>query len=526
MARTEAAASGKSLGFAEGLPRLSFGDLPHTLRRGALTALAIGALVVAMAMILLAGGGVADAGIAMDGREVASAEPAGYAWGAGVRAGQTVLVSRNADFGGGWLLATTDGRSVFVAEAAPFDQALRGSFPFALAALALAWLAAWYLRARRAWVLPTAAAGLLVATVPAGFAHGGLSLVVLGASAMVPAVAYGLRLPGGMPVRMVGTLAVVGLAGVWGWAQLTGAPQARRLDDARTIVSILGTFALLGERIALPMISRRTLLTLRPRAIDVLVGASAVVLVVVAAMSFSLPEMALVAVFLGIAIAALRVRSRFEAGIEDALFGDIRAAAATEAAETERGRLARELHDVPMQELAAVIRRLELVPGAEAVNDDLRALAAHLRDVATELRSPVLDDLGLPAALDHLAEETATPTLPVLADVVDDTGFGVDRRPPAEVELAMFRIASEAVVNAVRHSGGSRVRIRAEVAPQRVKLVVADDGAGLATGTAHIAARRKRLGLASMRRRAQAIDAELSIDGSHGGTAVTVLWQA
>jgi signal transduction histidine kinase len=81
-------------------------------------------------------------------------------------------------------------------------------------------------------------------------------------------------------------------------------------------------------------------------------------------------------------------------------------------------------------------------------------------------------------------------------------------------------------VNAVRHSGGSRIRIRAEVAPQRVKLVIADDGAGLATGTAHIAARRKRLGLASMRRRAQAIDAELSIDGSHGGTTVSALWQA
>jgi two-component system NarL family sensor kinase len=219
-------------------------------------------------------------------------------------------------------------------------------------------------------------------------------------------------------------------------------------------------------------------------------------------------------------------RKRFGEPIEDALFGDVREAAAAEAAEAERARLARDLHDVPLQELVAVIRRLEIMPGTEAESEDLRSLAGHLRNVATELRPPVLDDLGLPAALDYLAEESTSSTLPVSADIVDDTGFGAERRPPADVELAMYRIASEAVGNAVRHSGGTRIRIAGSVAPGRVELTVADDGAGLAPDAAREAAKRKRMGLASMRRRAQAIDAELSIDGSARGTQVRIAWQA
>jgi signal transduction histidine kinase len=90
----------------------------------------------------------------------------------------------------------------------------------------------------------------------------------------------------------------------------------------------------------------------------------------------------------------------------------------------------------------------------------------------------------------------------------------------------MYRIASEAVLNAVRHSGGASVAIRADVARDRVELVVADDGGGVPADAGRQAAKRKRLGLASMRRRAEAIDAELSINGSARGTQVRVVWQA
>jgi two-component system sensor histidine kinase DegS len=264
----------------------------------------------------------------------------------------------------------------------------------------------------------------------------------------------------------------------------------------------------------------------RPRLFDVVIVSGLVVVGVVLGTALNVPIFAFPLLILVILAAIPGTRQRLTPSIEHLLLGDVREQAAAEASEAERARLARDLHDVPLQELAAVIRRLEILPGAEAESEDLRALAGHLRNVATELRPPVLDDLGLPAALDYLAEETTTSALPVTTELVDDTGFGTERRPPTDVELAMFRIASEAVGNAVRHSGGSEVKVHAAVAPDRVELVVTDDGAGLATEAARGASRRKRLGLASMRRRAEAIDAELSIDGSARGTTVRVVWQA
>lgn len=265
---------------------------------------------------------------------------------------------------------------------------------------------------------------------------------------------------------------------------------------------------------------------IRPRLFDVLVVAALAGTALVVINVFKLPPLVVGALLLVSVAVVPATRRRIGRPIEDALLGDVREQAAAEGAEGERARLARELHDVPLQELAAVIRRLEIVPGTEVESENLRALAGHLRNVATELRPPVLDDLGLAAAIDYLAEESTSASVAVLAEVVDDTGFGVDRRPPSAVELAMFRIASEAVGNAVRHSGGSEVRVHASVAPDRVEIVVNDDGAGLEAGTARDAAKRKRLGLASMRRRAQAIDAELSIDGSSHGTEIRVVWQA
>jgi signal transduction histidine kinase len=264
---------------------------------------------------------------------------------------------------------------------------------------------------------------------------------------------------------------------------------------------------------------------LRPRLFDVLVVAGLALATFVTGAVLRLPPLVTALLLLVVLVVVPALRRRLGRPIEELLLGDVRQQAAAEASEAERARLARELHDVPLQELAAVIRRLEILPGAESESEDLRSLAGHLRNVATELRPPVLDDLGLPAALDFLAEEAATPGLPVTAEVVDATGFGADRRPPTEVELAMFRIASEAVGNAVRHSGGSEVRVRAMVAPDRVELAISDDGTGIATGAARDAARRKRLGLASMRRRAEAIDAELSIDSTRG-TTIRVVWQA
>jgi signal transduction histidine kinase len=352
------------------------------------------------------------------------------------------------------------------------------------------------------------------------------STLAMGAAAFVPAVSYTLRLGPWRLLRIGATLAVVGLIAGWAVLRLGGSDAYPTADWVRSSVAFWGTLALLVERGLWPAMTGQPLGLLRPRLFDVVVVTALAVVAIVIGSALQLGLVVVVLPVLVLLAAVPGARQRLTPTIEHLLLGDVREQAAAEASEAERARLVRDLHDVPLQELAAVIRRLEILPGAEAESEDLRALAGHLRNVATELRPPVLDDLGLPAALDYLAEETTTQALPVTTELVDDTGFGTDRRPPTDVELAMFRIASEAVGNAVRHSGGTKVQVHAAVAPDRVELAVSDDGAGLPTEAAQDASRRKRLGLASMRRRAEAIDAELSIDGSARGTTVRVVWQA
>lgn len=529
MTRLGLATSGKSLGRVEGLAPLRTANLAYIVRRAALTALSIGALIAALAATSAAMSGVADSGVISEGPGgvVTGVSPAGYAWRSGIRPGQHVVVLRASDEPGGWLLETTDRERPFSAIGPVGDEMLRQTLPLGLAALALGYLAVLFLRTRRRWVLPSAAAALVLSTVPL-VAQGvpDVSTAVLGAAALLPTGALAAKLPGGWFVRVVAWTALIAFVGAWAAARLTGADASVPLEDVRGAVAMWATIFLVGERVVLPALAGEPLPVMRPRLFDVAVVASFAAIAFILVNVLQAP-LVIVGALLLIAVAILpTTRRRIGRPIEDALLGDVREAAASEAAEAERARLARELHDVPLQELVAVIRRLEILPGTEAERENLRSLASHLRNVATELSPPVLDDLGLPAAIDYLAEETTSAAIPVTAEVVDDTGFGADRRPPTAVELAVFRIASEAVGNAVRHSGGNEVWIRAAIAPDRVELVVADDGAGLDRESARDASKRKRLGLASMRRRAQAIDAELSIDGSAGGTEVRVVWQA
>jgi two-component system sensor histidine kinase DegS len=530
MARLGIAVSGRTLGRIEGLPALRSADVEYRVRRAALSALAIGALIAGLAAISAAIQGATDAGVTPDPTvaTILDVNPTGYGWRAGIRPGQVVTLLVASDEPGGWRLRTLDanGNTHEVVDAA-IDETIRATLPFGGAALGFACVAVLFLSTRRRWVLPAASLALLAASIPLWIAGGTqLPTAVMGGAALLPAFTLARALPVGFWFRAVLLVVLAGLATTWAWARLAGADVYPSLDAIRGEVALWGTVWLVLDRIAIPALRGEAIRVTRPRVFDVFVVAALAGAALVLINLLGLPPLVVGATLL-VSVAVLpSSRRRIGRPIEDALLGDVREQAAAEAAEDERARLARELHDVPLQELAAVIRRLEIVPGTEAESENLRALAGHLRNVATELRPPVLDDLGLPAAIDFLAEESTSPAMTVRADVVDDTGFGAHRRPPSEVELAMFRIASEAVGNAVRHSGGSEVRVRASVAPDRVEIVVNDDGAGMATGAARDAGKRKRLGLASMRRRAQAIDAELSIDGSSHGTQVRVVWQA
>ncbi len=500
------------------------------VRRSALTALAVGALIAGLSATSVALEGVAEDGVLTtdDGAHVLAVSPTGFAWRSGVRPGDAVVSLIGSGEPGGWTMVTIDsGGRRHTADGVPAYAAVAASLPIGFASLGFAALGILFLSTRRRWVVPTAALALLAAGVPLALEGGSeTSTAVLAGAVLVPLVNLGRRLPVAMFVRAAIVVAFGVFVAAWADARLTGAASASDLEGTRAQLALFGALALFADRAVVPIIRGEAIGVMRPRLFDVGVIAGFAVIGLVLMNAFSISPLVVGAMLIAVMAVLPSTRRRFGEPIEDAIFGDVREAAAAEAAEAERARLARELHDVPLQELVAVIRRLEIMPGTEAASEDLRALAGHLRNVATELRPTVLDDLGLAAALDYLAEESTSGELPVTAQVVDDTGFGSDKRLPADVELAVYRIAAEAVSNAVRHSGGTEVRIHASVAPDRVELLVADDGAGLAVDAGHDAAKRKRMGLASMRRRAQAIDAELWIDGSDAGTQVRVAWQA
>ena len=529
MARFATAVSGKTLGRWQGLADLRPADVRYRVRRTALAALAVGSLVASLAATGATLSGRALSGVTPGnpGAAVVAVDPTGYGWEFGIRPGQIVDVLLDSTEVGGWRIETHDAAGKHLAIGPIVDADLQALLPLAFGGLLVAYLAIVFLRTHRRWVLPASAIAILVAAIPLKV-HGAAipSTVALGAAALVPTLAYSLRLPTRVGLRWIATGVAIGLAVAWGALRLAGFEPDSPIEDAADTVAFLCTLVLAVERLVLPSMSSRPLGAIRPGLFDVVVVAGLALAAVAIAAALQLPLVATALAVVAIVAFVPAARHRLARPIEDILLGDVRAQAAADASEAERAKLARELHDVPLQELAAVIRRLEILPGAEAEREDLRALACHLRNVATELRPPVLDDLGLPAALEFLAEEAATPSMPVVAEVVDDTGFGAERRPPTEVELAMYRIASEAVGNASRHSGGSRVDVHARVSPDRVELSITDDGAGLAPEAARQAARQKRLGLASMRRRAEAVDAEISIDGSSSGTTVRVVWQA
>jgi two-component system, NarL family, sensor histidine kinase UhpB len=194
------------------------------------------------------------------------------------------------------------------------------------------------------------------------------------------------------------------------------------------------------------------------------------------------------------------------------------------AQEDERRRVARELHDEAGQALTAVIigleRGLASMPPVYATDLPIqpRQLMSNLRDLAVqtldevrklalELRPSVLDDLGLVAALRQYVRATEERAglvgpLPVIG-WEDSDG---DPRLPAEVETALFRIAQEALTNAIRHARATAVQVRLRRTPTEVTLDVRDDGVGLAAAPAP--ASGEHLGMFGMRERARLLGGE------------------
>lgn len=191
------------------------------------------------------------------------------------------------------------------------------------------------------------------------------------------------------------------------------------------------------------------------------------------------------------------------------------------AQEEERRRVARELHDEAGQALTALIIGLErgLAAMPESYAPDLpvqpKQMVADLRDLAVqtldevrtlalELRPSVLDDLGLVAALRQYARAVQERT--GLSIHVSVSGLDAGERLPATVETALFRIAQEAITNAVRHAQAGSLQLRLRRTTEGATLEVRDDGVGFATSLGSGTAGKDdggHLGLLGMRERAR-----------------------
>ena len=215
---------------------------------------------------------------------------------------------------------------------------------------------------------------------------------------------------------------------------------------------------------------------------------------------------------------------------------ELRALAArlTAAEEIERRRLAQELHDRVGQTLTALGLNLTIVQNQLSLESQARvggrlkdamALVEHTaertRDVMADLRPSLLDDYGLLPALRWYGKTLSDRVgLPIVVD-----GDGGMRRLPQDAETILFRVAQEAVNNAVRHARASQVTITLEESPERVRLTIADDGQGFdpIPFIRQDVLGHPSWGLLGMRERIAAIGGEFHIETAPGqGTRVIV----
>jgi two-component system NarL family sensor kinase len=211
----------------------------------------------------------------------------------------------------------------------------------------------------------------------------------------------------------------------------------------------------------------------------------------------------------------------------------LEAAGARALAAEERNRLARDIHDTLAQGLAALTMQLEVVDSLTSANrkgdPQIQSAVARAlvlaRSTLDEARASVLDLRDAPLeghtlrdALEILAADTG-------AESAGRVGIAVVARPDADAGLApavaggLYRIAQQAVVNAVRHADARRIIVRLTRSGSAVRLRVEDDG----TGFEPTDVPSDRFGLVGMRERARLLGGILTVEsGPDAGTAIEV----
>ncbi|MFC9918512.1 sensor histidine kinase [Agromyces binzhouensis] len=192
------------------------------------------------------------------------------------------------------------------------------------------------------------------------------------------------------------------------------------------------------------------------------------------------------------------------------------------AREEERRRLRRDIHDGIGSALAALALqagnlRRSLPPDSNGAEERVTRLEGGIRDavldirrIVDDLRPPALDDLGLAGAI----HERADSLLPGRTTLDLRTRGAV---LPAALEVAAYRIATEAMTNAARHSGASSVLVRLDAGDGALRIEVSDDGDGMADTDAAGAGAGAGIGLRSMRERAGELGGSFEVVTRPGG---------
>ena len=197
------------------------------------------------------------------------------------------------------------------------------------------------------------------------------------------------------------------------------------------------------------------------------------------------------------------------------------------AQEEERRRIARELHDETAQTLTSLLVGLAALEAsqelaqaraaASALRATVSAALAGVKRIARGLRPSILDDLGLEEALERLVAEVSR-TVPFTVDL-HFTGPRAPRLGEV-VEIALYRIAQEALTNAGKHAAPKAVSVLVHRSATAIRLVVEDDGDGFDVAAV---LSRAQLGLMGMRERAHLIGGAMTVESSRGhGTTLCV----
>ncbi len=463
-------------------------------------------------------------GIRIEGMRLTEVVAGGPGWTAGLRPGRAIEPLGASDLPGE-VVACEANQCFNYHDLQPQSTlAFRWWIETLAAVLVVAGLVAWRWRPRLAGLLATAAIALSAPTY-ALLGQVPLFPALYVASLVVPPV--WLRLTGPHRLWTVLLIAALVMAVAWvvAWLAL---PEIYDLAEIGRLLVMLGTLTA-GILVASGWITIFDTPSARDRAVDA--GVSLAIIGWAAAVWwFGVAPDEVAAAVTVVALAAyFTLRGRLRSLLARATFAELGQRATLQALEAERSRVARDLHDVPLQELTAVIHMLDRKPEVASETARLREIAGHLRDVSISLRPPVLDDVGLGAAIAELADRHADDGgAPIRVSLDDRTRIDPDSRPPADVELAVYRIVQEAITNAQRHAQASLIQIGGAIEKRRLRVTIIDDGRGIDRQSVALAERAGRLGLASMRERAAAVGATLTVSPAPGGsgTSVSVEWSS